>query len=355
MPSTVASQPNEGARPDDGGPRLAIVINCYNYAVFVEIAIRSVLDQATPECEVVVVDDGSTDGSWDVIQATGVRALRQSNGGQVAACRAGVVSTRAPFILFLDADDALKPGAIAEILSRLDPEVAKLQFPLTMIDAEGRILRQANPKLRDFRDKSAISRRIQRTGVYCSPPTSGNVFRRDVCALLADVDYERDVDGVMLFAAPFMGDVVSLSEPLGFYRLHNRNQSGIRKDIDAHVLSHQITRFRARHAHLASLLATMHPGKQVVPVEQTFYFRERMFCLELARNQPPGLWTGLQLIGTLITDLDTKEGKAPAYFVFYLLLALMPVRRARALLSERFELMQRPLPTLTRHLRFRSG
>jgi hypothetical protein len=46
--------------------------------------------------------------------------------------------TRAPFVLFLDADDELKPGALGMIIDRLDPGVAKLQFPLTRIDADGK-------------------------------------------------------------------------------------------------------------------------------------------------------------------------------------------------------------------------
>lgn len=77
--------------PDD--PKLAVVISCYNYESFVGRAIRSVLDQGRDDCEVVVVDDGSTDNSWDVIERSGVTAFKIDNSGQRAACLFGLDRT----------------------------------------------------------------------------------------------------------------------------------------------------------------------------------------------------------------------------------------------------------------------
>src|SRR6266478_8982636 len=138
-------------------PKLAVVISCYNYESFVERAIRSVLDQGRDDCEVVVVDDGSTDGSWDVINRTGVTAFKIENSGQRLACLFGFDKTRAPFVLFLDADDELKPGALGKIIDRLDPGVAKLQFPLTRIDADGNVVSGALPALEGFRGRDALA------------------------------------------------------------------------------------------------------------------------------------------------------------------------------------------------------
>ena len=77
-------------------PKLAVIISCYNYELFVERAIRSVLDQGRHDCELVVVDDGSTDGSWDAISRSGVTAFKIDNSGQRAACLFGLDRTRAP-------------------------------------------------------------------------------------------------------------------------------------------------------------------------------------------------------------------------------------------------------------------
>src|SRR6266436_10093186 len=118
-------------------PKLAVVISCYNYESFVERAIQSVLSQGRDDFELVVVDDGSTDGSWDVISRSGVTAFKIENSGQRLACLFGLDKTKAPFVLFLDADDELKPGALGKIVDRLDPGVAKLQFSLTLIDSDG--------------------------------------------------------------------------------------------------------------------------------------------------------------------------------------------------------------------------
>src|SRR5258705_13334326 len=102
------------------GPKLALIITCYNYESFVGHAIRSVLDQGRHDCEVVVVDGGSTDGSWDAISRTGVTAFKIYNSGLLASYLYGLDRTRAPFILLFDSDVDLKPVALATIIDHLD-------------------------------------------------------------------------------------------------------------------------------------------------------------------------------------------------------------------------------------------
>ncbi|MGT2486450.1 glycosyltransferase family 2 protein [Methylobacterium oryzae CBMB20] len=157
-------------------PKLAVIITCFNYENFVGRAIQSVLDQGSDACEIVVIDDGSTDRSWSMIQQSGVPAFRIPNGGQRAACLYGLAKTRAPFLLFLDADDELLPGALARILPALDTNVAKLQFCLTCIDSGGAVLagpvsgarrlpragqgRQRHPALRGLPDAPHVRERL---------------------------------------------------------------------------------------------------------------------------------------------------------------------------------------------------
>jgi glycosyltransferase involved in cell wall biosynthesis len=174
-----------------GPPKLAIIITSYNYENYVGRAIRSVIDQQHPDCEVFVVDDGSTDRSWDVIQASGVRAVQLRNGGQRLACIEGLKHTTAPFVLFFDCDDELKPGSLGTIVAQLDAGVSKLQFALEIVDAEGQPMPGAAWPLDRFRARETLAGEVLRRGVYKTPPTSGNVFRRDVCALLDEADYDR--------------------------------------------------------------------------------------------------------------------------------------------------------------------
>lgn len=93
---------------------LSVVIPCFNGAQWVGEAIDSVLSQASADVEVVVVDDGSTDDTNEVLAEFGQRivVLHQHNSGVVAARRAGVKAATGQFIKFLDADDIVPAGAL---------------------------------------------------------------------------------------------------------------------------------------------------------------------------------------------------------------------------------------------------
>ena len=86
---------------------VTILINNYNYARFLPAAIDSALSQTYHPLEVVVVDDGSTDESLDIIRDYGdrVRPVFKSNGGQASAFNAGFAASRGEVICLLDADD----------------------------------------------------------------------------------------------------------------------------------------------------------------------------------------------------------------------------------------------------------
>jgi glycosyltransferase involved in cell wall biosynthesis len=330
------------------GPKLAVVISCYNYESFVGRAIRSVIDQSREDCELVVVDDGSTDGSWEVISRFGVTAFKINNGGQRAACLFGLDQTRAPFILFLDADDELKPGSLATIIGRLDPEVAKLQFALTLIDADGNPIGDA-VSLEAFRDRNVLTRKVLRSGVYKTPPTSGNVFRRDVCELLREADYDRAVDGIILFAAPLIGDVVSISDQLGCYRIHGRNDSGLGNGPEASLLQRDITRFLARMEHLRSIMLRLGLDQKLVAPRNAFYFRDRQLCLDVASGRRPRLTALPGLLSKLAYEPYSPKNKV-AMALFFFLCFVMPNERARALLAYRLKTGSRSALGLAREI-----
>ncbi|MEL6330043.1 MAG: glycosyltransferase [Planctomycetota bacterium] len=105
---------------DDMKPWLSVVIPCYNGADLVGATIRSVIDQAGPDqVEVIVVDDGSTDGSAEAVEAFGDRVmlLRQENAGQSVARNHGMSRARGEWILFLDADDLVRSGGLEIVRS----------------------------------------------------------------------------------------------------------------------------------------------------------------------------------------------------------------------------------------------
>jgi glycosyltransferase involved in cell wall biosynthesis len=91
------------------------VVACFNYGEFLNEAVDSLLSQEGGAPHVVVVDDGSTDpATHEVIEGLpdSVEVVRQENAGLAAARNAGLALVRTPFVLFLDADDRLAPGAL---------------------------------------------------------------------------------------------------------------------------------------------------------------------------------------------------------------------------------------------------
>lgn len=92
---------------------VSVVIASYNHAHYLGTAIQSVLDQSHPHAEVIVVDDGSTDGTEALCRAyEGVRYVRVERVGPSAARNIGVQFSRGDYVVFLDADDLLYPNAL---------------------------------------------------------------------------------------------------------------------------------------------------------------------------------------------------------------------------------------------------
>ncbi len=112
-------------------PLITIIINNYNYSLFLKAAIESALGQNYPAVEVVVVDDGSTDDSREIIGQYGRRVLAvlKENGGQASAFNAGFARSQGKFIIFLDADDMLLPDTARQVseIFQANPSAAKIE------------------------------------------------------------------------------------------------------------------------------------------------------------------------------------------------------------------------------------
>jgi cellulose synthase/poly-beta-1,6-N-acetylglucosamine synthase-like glycosyltransferase len=108
-------------------PSVAIIVPAYNEAVGIERAVRSLTQTDHPDLEVVVVDDGSTDGTGDLVEALGlpcVRVIRQANGGKAAALTTGVLATEAEVVVMVDGDTMFELNTVTNLVQPLaDPDV----------------------------------------------------------------------------------------------------------------------------------------------------------------------------------------------------------------------------------------
>jgi glycosyltransferase involved in cell wall biosynthesis len=111
----------------DVGPLVSVAIPVYNGQATVAESLRSVLAQTYRNLEVIAVDDGSTDGTWDILQSFGscIRAIRQPNAGIAAARNAGMAAASGEFIALMDCDDLCEPERIAAQMCFLNqrPEI----------------------------------------------------------------------------------------------------------------------------------------------------------------------------------------------------------------------------------------
>lgn len=206
----------------------SIVINNYNYAHYIREAIESALAQDYRDLEVIVVDDGSTDTSRDVISgfAGKVIPVFQQNGGQGSALNAGFAAARGDVILFLDADDILMPHCCSTIANLWRPDTTKAHFNLVVVDGDGK-------KLGNYRSSNGLpsgdlTDQILMSGDYPSMPMSGNAFHRrylEQVMPMAPEKWRHGADVYLYIQAPFYGAVASCDQPLGYYRIHGGNMS----------------------------------------------------------------------------------------------------------------------------------
>ena len=135
-----------------GQPQVSVVIPVWNGERYLKQAIESILAQDFVDFELLVIDDGSTDRSAEIVSAFAhdprVTLHKQANGGVVAARNAGLRVARAEFVAFLDADDIALPGRLAKQAAylRAHPEAAVIGSNITYFsDADGVIRTQKFP------------------------------------------------------------------------------------------------------------------------------------------------------------------------------------------------------------------
>ncbi len=220
-------------------PTRSILINNHNYAPFLRVCIDSALAQTRPGDDVVVYDDGSTDGSRAILAAYGgrIRAIlapKFSGPNRAALLNAinqGYLHSRPDtgLVFLLDSDDAFLPGKLDayERAFAADPGIMLVQAPLSRIDADGRPL---GPVRHEWTHGVAIERQIRRLhDLDFFYPTSALAMRRELLAKIMPLDLSAyphmSPDITFCINAVLHGRAVTLDEPWTLYRQHGVNMS----------------------------------------------------------------------------------------------------------------------------------
>ena len=179
----------EGNTASDDAPLLSVIVPTYNYGNMLQRALSSVLSQMDTRSELIVVDDGSTDDTPQILAGTSIpqglscRFVRQDNAGPAAARNHGLRLSRGRFLLFLDADDEMLPGALNSVLDALNQAEARGKEPGLILGAHIAVY----PDGREKQDKATpiTGTPYQRIKEYLfgkriSICHGASVFRRDL-------------------------------------------------------------------------------------------------------------------------------------------------------------------------------
>jgi glycosyltransferase involved in cell wall biosynthesis len=229
--------PDEDATNKDGGIDISVVIPSYNHALYIAEAIDSVLGQTFRNWELIVIDDGSTDGTRALLDKayaghSRIRLIYQNNQGAHHAINKGMSLAKGRYISILNSDDVYHPERLQTLLTHCETSPCALAFtPLGPIDAHGApILDVHHPwcllYARLFREFSHFgARQALLTGNF-AVTTSNFFFRADLLKTLVGFRkkrYNHDWDFMARLLRQGL-DIVCVGDmPLMSYRLHAHN------------------------------------------------------------------------------------------------------------------------------------
>ncbi|MFC0007916.1 bifunctional polysaccharide deacetylase/glycosyltransferase family 2 protein [Micromonospora siamensis] len=117
-------------RPPPVGVPVSVIVPAYNEAANIAATVRSLVASAYPALEVIVVDDGSSDGTADIVERMrlrGVRVIRQANAGKPAALNTGIRAARADLLVLVDGDTVFQPDTVGRLVQGFaDPSVGAI-------------------------------------------------------------------------------------------------------------------------------------------------------------------------------------------------------------------------------------
>lgn len=306
--------------------KVSVIIPTYNRPRWLPETIESVLNQTYPCTEIIVVNDGSTDNTEEVLKPyiDKIKYIYKENGGPGSAVNAGIMAATGKYIARIDDDDLFLPEKI-ELQVRMfqqRPELGLVATDSHIIDTEGKIVETR--RVLDFSKHGAFLTLLQ----YCifSQPT---VMVRKEChdkVGLYRNTYAQDYDMWLRIARAYPLGVIH--SPLAMYRRHSSNRSGtlsgseVKADIQSFVCEIMDS------ALLEELLTTVHSITYAYDVRGAIFLRHDL-CkragqefYKAVKAEPQDIvhrfWSGILLrrIGRY-EDADKCFGEVPSGHPLY--------------------------------------
>lgn len=212
------------------GPVISAIMPVYNAAGFVREAVESVLEQTLNDFELIIVDDGSTDGSTEILQEYSNREprikliLNNANRGTAYACNRGLIAASGGYVCFTAADDIQFPERFAETVDYLNQntDLDMVFFNYELIDECGRKLGRNLDFPRYLNNRNVLMHQLRRNYMW-----SGLVTLKRTPDIVFDEELPCSVDYDLFLKLLIKGYRFGyIDKPLMYYRTHSQNISG---------------------------------------------------------------------------------------------------------------------------------
>jgi len=175
-------------------PLVTVITPAYNRADYLAEVIDSVLDQDYPRIEYIVIDDGSTDATWDVIQRYSDRivAVRHENMGETRTVNAGFEMAKGEIVGIVNSDDPLLPGALRAIVGELeaDKRIVVVYPDWNMIDGSGELVEHITTREYSYVDMLRTHHCVPGPGAFFRKSLADQLGGRDPqFRFIADFDF----------------------------------------------------------------------------------------------------------------------------------------------------------------------
>ena len=141
-------------------PQFSIIIPVYRVEEYLEKCVESILAQTCQDFELLLIDDGSPDGSGAICDRYAashpnqVRALHQPNGGAGAARNRGIELAQGDYLLFVDGDDWLAPNLLEDLSASIAATPADLYLFGALVERDGKVTGELLGQFRDYMEKN---------------------------------------------------------------------------------------------------------------------------------------------------------------------------------------------------------